>query len=243
MHRLRAPGGCPWDAEQTHVSLRRYCIEEAYEVVDAIDRDDDDALEEELGDLLLQVVFHAELATEDERWTLHEVADRICDKLVARHPHVFGSEERLDAESHIKRWEDIKAKEKPAGAGALAGVPLSLPGLTASEKLQNRAARVGFEWPDFKGAQAKLDEELAELHEALATEDKGEIAHEIGDVLTTVVNLARFKGIDPEQALRDANVRFQHRFKAMETLAGGSIEGRALSEMLDLWNRAKRATT
>lgn len=244
MHRLRAPGGCPWDAEQTHESLRRYCIEEAYEVVDAIDRKDDDALEEELGDLLLQVVFHAELAAEDGRWTLHDVAERICDKLVSRHPHVFGDSagaHGLGASDVLRRWEDIKAREKPRGHGALAGVPLSLPALTASEKLQSRAARVGFEWPDFGGALRKLDEEIQELREALeaSPENREAIAHEIGDVLTAVVNLARFKGIDPEQALRDANARFVRRFQAMEALAGGSLEGKTVGEMLELWARAK----
>lgn len=247
MHRLRAPGGCPWDAEQTHQSLRRYCIEEAYEVVDAIDRDDDEALEEELGDLMLQVVFHAELAAEEGRWTLHDVAGRICDKLVSRHPHVFGDTagtQGLGAKDVLRRWEDIKAKEKPKGQGALAGVPLSLPALTASEKLQARAARVGFEWPDLGGALRKLDEELAELREALDTtpESKEAIAHEIGDVITAAVNVARFKGIDPEQALRDANARFLRRFQAMEALAGGSVEGKSVLEMLELWARAKVQT-
>ncbi|MBM3274534.1 MAG: nucleoside triphosphate pyrophosphohydrolase, partial [Candidatus Sericytochromatia bacterium] len=243
MHRLRTPGGCPWDAEQTHQSLRRYCLEEAYEVVDAIDRNDDDALEEELGDLLLQVVFHSELAAEDGRFDLHEVADRICDKLIARHPHVFGSDERLNAEDHLKRWEDLKAKEKHRGQGALAGVPLALPALTASEKLQSRAARVGFEWPDWTGARAKLAEELTELDEALATDKPEQIAHEIGDLLTAVVNIARFKKIDPEQALRDASARFQARFGIMESLSGGSVEGKSVDELLGLWARAKATTT
>ncbi len=240
MHRLRAPGGCPWDAEQTHESLRRYCLEEAYEVVDAIDRGDDDALEEELGDLLLQVVFHSELASEDDRFGLHDVAERICDKLVARHPHVFGAEERVSAEDHLRRWEDLKAAEKPQGAGALAGVPLVLPALTASEKLQARAARVGFEWPDWHGAVAKLREELSELDEALDGSDPGAVMHELGDVLTATVNIARFRGIDPEQALKDANARFARRFQAMEAIAGGSIAGKSIDEMLALWREAKQ---
>jgi len=242
MHRLRAPGGCPWDAEQTHASLRRYCLEEAYEVVDAIDRQDDDALEEELGDLLLQVVFHAELASEEERFTLHDIAERICDKLVARHPHVFGDEERSTAEDHLRRWEDLKAAEKPAGQGALAGVPLALPALTASEKLQARAARVGFEWPDWRGAAEKVTEEFAELAEALAGEDLAAISHEIGDALTALANLARMRGIDPEQALKDANARFIRRFAAMEEIAGGSVAGVPLDKLLALWSAAKRRT-
>ena len=250
MHRLRSPGGCPWDREQTHESLRRYCIEEAYEVVEAIDTHDDDALEEELGDLLLQVVFHAELGTEDGRFTLTEIADRICDKLVARHPQIFGDEpEARTASEHLARWEDLKAQEKPHGTSAIAGVPLALPALTASEKLQSRAARVGFEWPGWQGAVAKLHEEVAELQDEFDAASAAEpwkderrqaaVNHEIGDVLTAAVNLARFWKLDPEQALRDANARFKRRFEAVERLAGGSVEGRSLDEMLALWARAK----
>lgn len=239
MHRLRAPGGCPWDAEQTHASLRRYCLEEAYEVVDAIDRDDDEDLEEELGDLLLQVVFHSEIAAEEGRWTLQDVADRICDKLVARHPHVFGAEEGKvkTAGDQSKRWEELKAKEKPADQSAVAGVPLALPALTVSEKLQSRAARVGFEWQDWQGAVAKLDEELGELREALQQDEN--VPHELGDVFTALVNVARFKGVDPELALREANARFVRRFQAMEALAGGSVKGRSVDELLKLWSSAK----
>ena len=190
------------------------------------------------------MVFHSELATEDERWTLHDVAERICDKLVVRHPHVFGESagtQGMGASDVLRRWEDIKAKEKPKEAGALAGVPLGLPALTASEKLQSRAARVGFEWPDFGGAVKKLEEELDELREALAAapQSKEAIAHELGDVITTAVNIARFKGIDPEQALRDANARFLRRFQAMEAMAGGSVEGKSVQEMLELWAKAK----
>ena len=250
MRRLRSPGGCPWDREQTHASLRRYCIEEAYEVVEAIDTHDDDALEEELGDLLLQVVFHAELGTEDGRFTLTEIADRICDKLVARHPQIFGDEPQAQtASEHLARWEELKAREKPQGTSAIAGVPLALPALTASEKLQSRAARVGFEWGTWLGAVSKLHEEVAELQDEFDAASGAEpwqdehrqaaVNHEIGDVITAAVNLARFWKLDPEQALRDANVRFKRRFEAVERLAGGSIEGRSLDELLSLWARAK----
>lgn len=250
MHRLRAPGGCQWDREQTHESLRRYCLEEAYEVVEAIDQKDDDALEEELGDLLLQVVFHSELGSEDGRFTLAQVADRICDKLIARHPHVFQAEpEARTAAEHLARWEELKAKEKPATSSAIAGVPLALPALTASEKLQSRAARVGFEWATWQGAVRKLGEEVKEL-EAEFDQASGEapwedaarkaaVNHELGDVLTAAVNLARFWKLDPEQALRDASERFKRRFEAMERGAGGSILGRSLDDMLSLWAAAK----
>ncbi|MBU6428622.1 MAG: nucleoside triphosphate pyrophosphohydrolase [Cyanobacteria bacterium REEB65] len=250
MHRLRAPGGCPWDAEQTHQSLRRYCLEEAYEVVEAIDLADDDALEEELGDLLLQVVFHAELAAEDGRWTLGDVADRICDKLVARHPNVFGeTEEARSATEQLRRWEELKAKEKPAGTSAIAGVALALPALVASEKLQSRASRVGFAWQDWKGALSKLREEVSELEAELArasnpapwedAELQGAVSHEVGDVLTALVNLARYWKLDPEQALREANSRFVRRFQAMERAAGGDLSNRAIEELLGLWAKAK----
>ncbi len=250
MHRLRAPGGCPWDREQTHESLRRYCLEEAYEVVDAIDAHDDDALEEELGDLLLQVVFHAELGTEDGRFTLVEIADRICDKLVARHPQIFGDEaEARTASEHLARWEELKAREKPRGTSAIAGVPLALPALTASEKLQSRAARVGFEWANWHGAVSKLREEVTELQAEFDAASESEpwkdehrqaaVNHEIGDVFTAAVNVARFWKLDPEQALRDANARFKRRFEVVERLAGGSIEGRNLDELLSFWTRAK----
>ncbi|MBI6545203.1 MAG: nucleoside triphosphate pyrophosphohydrolase [Cyanobacteria bacterium NC_groundwater_1444_Ag_S-0.65um_54_12] len=248
MHRLRAPGGCPWDAEQTHQSLRRYCLEEAYEVVEAIDQEDDDALEEELGDLLLQVVFHCELAAETGKWSLSEVADRVCDKLVARHPHVFsthaGGEAPVLATTEVlRRWDDLKRQEKPA-TSAVAGVPLALPALVASEKLQTKAAAAGFAWPDWQGALRKLQEEMQELCQALETPGEGEsraaLIHEIGDVLTALVNLARFFAIDPEQALRDANTRFIRRFETMELLAGGSMKDKSLAELLALWSRAKK---
>jgi MazG family protein len=210
-------------------------------VVEAIDQEDDQALEEELGDLLLQVVFHCELAAEDARWNLQDVADRISDKLIARHPHVFESRpDDLDTSASLKRWEELKSKEKPEGSSAIAGVPLALPALTASEKLQSRAARVGFEWPTWEGALLKLEEELGEMRDALHSGSSAEIQHELGDVLTAVVNIARFRQIDPEQALRDANARFVKRFQEMERISGGSLSDKDLDEMLALWIQAKK---
>jgi len=237
MAKLRAEDGCPWDREQTHATLRRYCLEEAYEVVDAIDRDDDEALEEELGDLLLQVLFHARIAEEEGRFDLGTIADRLSDKLEERHPHIFGSVVANTAEEVLSNWEDLKASQRPEASGALEGVAEALPALTRSEKLQQKAARVGFTWPDRTGARAKLTEELGELDEALA--GQGDLAHELGDVLLAVANLARMSGVDPELALRAANKRFERRFAATEAALGGDITGTDLKVLLETWNRVK----
>ena len=237
MARLRAEDGCPWDREQTHATLRRYCLEEAYEVVDAIDRDDDEALEEELGDLLLQVLFHARIAEEEGRFDLGTLADRLCDKLEERHPHIFGSVVADTAEEVLSNWEALKASQRPETSGALEGVAEALPALTRSEKLQQKAARIGFTWPDRTGARAKLTEEIDELDEALA--GRGDLEHELGDVLMAVTNLARMSGVDPELALRAANKRFERRFAATEAALGGDIIGTDLALLLETWNRVK----
>lgn len=239
MARLRAEDGCPWDREQTHASLRRYCLEEAYEVVDAIDREDDEDLEEELGDLLLQVLFHARIAEEEGRFDLGSIADRLCDKLEERHPHIFGSVQAETADQVLANWEDLKASQRPETAGTLDGVAEALPALTRSEKLQQKAARAGFGWPERSGARAKLAEELHELDQALAGD--GDIGHELGDVLMAVTNLARMVGVDPEMALRSANARFTRRFAATEEALGGSLVGKSLEQMLETWNRVKAA--
>jgi ATP diphosphatase len=233
MKRLRDPEhGCEWDREQSFATIAPYTIEEAYEVADAIERDDMAALAEELGDLQLQVVFHAQMAEEAGAFTLDQVLDGICDKLERRHPHIFG-----DAE-HSPGWEELKAAERRTApdASALAGVALALPALERAAKLQRRAARVGFDWPDHSGPRAKVDEELAELD---AEQDPERMAEELGDLLFAVVNLARHLKIEPEDALRKANRKFERRFRAIENEPG--FEGMSLDEKEALWVAAKAA--
>jgi len=233
MRRLRDPvNGCEWDRAQSFATIAPYTIEEAYEVADAIARDDMDALADELGDLQLQVVFHAQMADEAGRFTLADVMDRICDKLERRHPHIFG-----DA-AHSPGWEELKAAErqKSSDNSALAGVALALPALERAAKLQRRAARVGFDWPDSSGARAKIDEELAELDAETANP---RMAEELGDLLFAVVNLARHLKIEPEAALREANAKFERRFRAIETAPG--FADLPLDEKEALWTAAKVA--
>ena len=233
MRRLRDPRtGCEWDRQQSFATIAPYTIEEAYEVADAIARDDMDALADELGDLQLQVVFHAQMAKEAGHFTLDDVLDRICDKLERRHPHIFG-----DA-SHSPGWEELKAAErkKSPDDSALAGVALALPSLERAAKLQRRAARVGFDWPDSSGPRAKVDEELAELD---AETDHHRKLDEMGDLLFAVVNLARHLNIEPEAALREANRKFEGRFRAIETAPG--FADMSLEEKEALWVAAKRA--
>ena len=232
MAALRNPnGGCPWDLEQDFRSIRHYTIEEAYEVADAIERDDMAALADELGDLQLQVVFHAQMASEQGHFTIDDVLTGIADKLERRHPHIFG-----DAESS-PGWEAIKAEERAAkdDRSALAGVALALPALERAAKLQKRAARTGFDWPDATGARDKVSEELAEL-DAEHHPDRQE--EELGDLLFAVVNLARKLGIAPEEALRKANSKFERRFRAIETTPG--FTELSLDEKEALWVAAKQ---
>src|SRR5690349_11492424 len=214
MRRLRDPQtGCEWDRQQNFATIAPYTIEEAYEVADAIARDDMDALADELGDLQLQVVFHAQMAHEAGQFTLEDVITRICDKLERRHPHIFG-----DA-SHSPGWEELKAQERKRAPddSALAGVALALPSLERAAKLQRQAARVGFDWPDKTGPRAKIDEELGELD---AESDHQRMLDELGDLLFAVVNLARHLNIEPEAALREANRKFEQRFRAIERAPG-----------------------
>ncbi len=234
MERLRDPvSGCEWDNVQTFRSIAPFTIEEAYEVADAIERDNMDELADELGDLQLQVVFHAQMAREAGHFALEDVLTRICDKLERRHPHIFG--DAGTGGHHL--WEQIKAEERAAkpDQSALAGVALALPALERAAKLQKRAARTGFDWPDTSGPLVKIDEELAELAEA-AQEDRAE---ELGDLLFAVVNLARHLKIDPEDALRQANRKFERRFRAIETTPGFSTL--SLDQMEALWQAAKVA--
>lgn len=243
MHRLRAPGGCPWDAEQTHASIVPNLIEEAYETVDAIQRDDHEHLREELGDLLLQVVFHSELATEAGRYNLDDVARGICDKLVRRHPHVFAQSEASTPDAVLRQWDAIKRDEKgDQHQPYLHGVGKGLPALLRAAKLQKKAAKTGFDWPDTSGIVAKIHEETAELESALAAADPAAVDLEIGDLLFSVVNLARRRGSDPEVLMAAANAKFERRFAAMEEILANRATplGTATPEQLEAaWELAK----
>lgn len=246
MRRLRDPErGCPWDIEQDFATIAPYTIEEAYEVADAIERQAWDELRDELGDLLLQVVFHAQIADDRRIFRFDEVANAISDKMVARHPHVFGDESReKSAEQQTRDWEAVKAAERAARAqtGVLAGVAVGLPALMRAVKLQKRAARVGFDWPDAGHVLDKIAEETAELKEATHTLDQDKVEEEFGDLLFVMANLARHMKVDPEAALRRANAKFTRRFERIEALLaeeGRSPEGSTLEEMDALWDRAK----
>ena len=247
MARLRDPDdGCVWDLEQTFESIAPYTLEEAYEVVDAITRETLDDLRDELGDLLLQVVYHARMAEEEGAFDFGDVVAGICDKMVRRHPNVFGTDRVETAEGQIRAWEAIKAKERgEAGsvASVIDGIPVALPALQRGTKLSNRTARVGFDWPDTASVREKLDEELAELDEACAAGNPAEIASEMGDTLFSLVNLCRHLKLDPERCLREANARFETRFRRLEGLVQAqqrdwsSYDIQALEQ---LWQEAKR---
>ena len=236
MARLRDPEtGCEWDTAQNFATIAPYTIEEAYEVADAIERSDMADLKGELGDLLFQVVFHARMAEEAGYFDFADVARDISDKMEARHPHIFGDEGGVMEDA---RWEDIKAAEREASGakGALDGVALALPALLRAQKLQKRAARYGFDWPDVTGPRSKVFEEIEELVEA----DQSEIEEEAGDFLFAAVNLVRAYGVDAEGALRAANAKFERRFRAMEDLAGGDFAERDLEAQEELWQEVKR---
>ena len=249
MAQLRNPeGGCPWDIEQDFSTIAPYTIEEAYEVADAIARDDMGDLEGELGDLLLQVVFHAQMGAEAGHFDFESVAGKINDKMIRRHPHVFGDEEARDAGKVEGSWERIKAEER-AGNGdnsALADIALALPALKRAQKLGKRAATVGFDWPDATGPAEKVREELNEVAEAAGSGDAGAVAEEIGDLLFAVANLARHHKVDPEAALGDANLKFERRFRALETTVrqrGERVEQLPLMELEAIWQAVKRDST
>jgi nucleoside triphosphate diphosphatase len=250
MARLRDPAqGCPWDRAQTFATIAPYTIEEAYEVAEACERGDPAALKDELGDLLFQVVFHARMAEEAGLFAFNDVAAAIAEKMLRRHPHVFGDAAIADAAAQSTAWEEHKAAERRAKAAAggasvsaLDGVGTALPALTRAEKLQRRAARVGFDWPEAAPVFNKIEEEIAELREATAEGEPLRIVDEIGDLLFAVVNLARHVAADPEQALRAACRKFERRFRRVETLlaaAGRSVEGASLEEMEAQWQKAK----
>jgi MazG family protein len=238
VHRLRAPDGCPWDHEQTHASLKPHLLEECYELLEAIDVGDDALLKEELGDLLLQVALHSQIAAEEGRFTLDDVAAEIADKLVRRHPHVFGEQRLPDSEAVLKQWDQLKRTEKSERRSALDGVPRPLPALARAQKIQGKAARVGFDWEDPQGAWAKVHEEVAEVTAA----GPEEVAEEIGDLLFAVVNYARKRKVDAEQALLGATRKFAVRFSAMEALAVKrrlNLDDLSLAGLDELWEEVK----
>jgi MazG family protein len=249
MRRLRDPlRGCPWDLEQSFVSIAPYTIEEAYEVADAIARGDMGDLREELGDLLLQVVYHSQMARETGSFDFADVAGAIADKMIRRHPHVFGEAQVHTADEQTQAWEALKAHERAARASGpasvLDGVAVALPALTRAVKLSRRAARVGFVWPSIEGVLDKLQEEIAELRAELAAGDRDKAREELGDILFVCANIARDLDVDPEKALRGANAKFTRRFEFIE--AALRAEGRSpsesdLAEMEALWMRAKVA--
>lgn len=244
MERLRDPeNGCPWDQEQTFATIAPYTIEEAYEVADSIHHNDMEGLKSELGDLLFQVVFHARMAEEQGAFNFSDVVTGIVDKMERRHPHVFGDAVVGSVDEQSEEWEKIKSAEKGGAASALDGVTLALPSLVRAEKLQRRASRVGFDWPDISGAIDKCHEELDEIKEALPSGDAAAIESEIGDMLFAVVNVARFAAVDAEMALADCNRRFTRRFQSVEAQAvdaGKKLEEFSLQELDSMWEEAKR---
>jgi XTP/dITP diphosphohydrolase len=242
--RLRDPdGGCPWDLEQTHTSLIPYVLEEAHEVADAIRHGDDRHLREELGDLLLQVLLHARIAAEAGRFDLEAVARGIRDKLVRRHPHVFAGAEAADSAAVRGHWEAIKEQERPASplSDRLAGKVRGQPSLAGAMTISRKAAAAGFEWDDLAGVWGKVHEELDELKEAVASGDRAHAQEELGDVLFTLVNVARWCDLDPEEGLAGTNRRFLERFGRVEAALGGDLTGRSLAELEALWRQAKAA--
>ena len=241
---LRSEDGCPWDKAQTHQSIRRGLLEEAYEAAEAIDNDDPVLLKEELGDVLMQVVFHADIESDAGRFTIDDVCDGVVKKLLFRHPHVFGSEHEDSPESVLVSWDKLKRQEKgqKTVADSMDSVARSLPGLWRAEKLQSKAASAGFEWPDVQGALDKLEEEVAELRRAV--EEGGDVPEELGDVLFAAVKVGRFCACDPEDAVNGTCEKFIRRFRAVEN--GAAAQGRevsqlSLEEMTALWNEAKRS--
>lgn len=243
---LRAPGGCPWDAEQTHESIKKNFIEETYEVIEAINKNDKELLLEELGDVLLQVVFHAQMETEISSFGFSDVADGICKKLIERHPHVFGDVVANGTDEVLTNWEAIKRKTKgqKSRTDSMLSVPRELPALMRAYKVQKKAADAGFDWDDVSGARAKLTEELAELDSAAAAGNDEEIKNELGDVLFSAVNTARFLHCDPEEALTASTNKFISRFSAVEKAAcerGLDMKTASLAELDAIWDEVKKA--
>lgn len=245
MTTLRGPDGCPWDRKQTLPDLKPYVIEEAYEVVDALDRDDRGALMEEVGDLLLEAVFVAEITREEGSFDIYDSVTAVHDKLVRRHPHVFGDVQANDAEEVIVNWEKLKNEERKAeNKSVLAGVPMSLPALLKASRLTDKAARVGFDWRGTDEVFDKLDEEFAELREAVASGDAAHVQEELGDLLFTIANIARKVNVNAEEALQSTNRKFTRRFESMESAVratGRNLDQLTLEELDALWDEAKVA--
>ena len=254
VERLRGENGCPWDKEQTRESLKPMLIEEAYEVLDALDGASPAELKEELGDLLFQVIFHAQIAQEKEEFHLADIIDRLHEKMLRRHPHVFGGADLKTSQDVLKNWEDIKAAEKgvessyqsDSGKSLLDGIPARLPALHQAFQMTAKAARVGFDWAQLEDILAKLREETRELLEAYKKQDAQRLADEVGDLLFVAVNVARFLGIDPETALRRSNKKFNRRFRYLESRIksqGRALKDVPLQEMDALWEEAKKSET
>jgi len=243
MARLRSPDGCPWDNEQTHESLKRFLIEEAYELAESIDEQDDPAMIEECGDVLLQVVFHARIAEETRRFSILDVLDKICDKLIRRHPHVFGDRTADTAEEVLRNWEFDKRKEKPERKSILEGIPKNLPALMQAHRIQERVSKVGFDWKRIEEVYEKFEEEWREFREAHSKEHRQRLEEELGDVFFALVNIARYIDVDPEQALSRTNRKFRRRFQYIEESLqkrDRALEESTLEEMDALWDEAKK---
>jgi XTP/dITP diphosphohydrolase/ATP diphosphatase len=250
MARLRAPGGCPWDREQTFDSIKRHTLEETYEVFDAIERRAWPDLKDELGDLLLQVLFYAQMAAEAGHFTLRDVAENLSAKLIRRHPHIFPDDSgatvsATDSGAVLRNWEQIKLEEKkskPASTSLLDEVPRTMPAMLEASKLSSKAAKVGFDWPDVQGILSKLEEETTEFEHELNIDDLQAASHEFGDMMFTMMNIARSLNIDAESALRHTNAKFRARFAAMEQVAGGAeaLRGKPIDELEALWSQAKQ---
>lgn len=246
MARLRGEGGCPWDREQTHASLKRYALEETYELLEAIDENDDSAIQDELGDVLLQVLFHAQMAGEEQRFAIGEVMTGLRDKLVRRHPHVFGDEEAADSGAVLRNWEKVKALEKSSdgaqGHSLFTSVPRAMPALARAQRIGDKAAGVGFDWPDVGPVWRKVEEELEELREAAGKGEPHRVEAELGDLLFSVVNLGRFLKVQAEEALAGTIERFHGRFAHIErelAARGKTVNEASFEEMDALWEQAK----
>ena len=244
MKKLLDPDGCPWDREQNHQTLKPYMIEEAYEVCDAIDRGDIEELKEELGDVLLQVVFHSELAKREGHFEITDVIKKICDKLISRHPHVFSTLRVNNSQEVLANWEEIKKREKKKKKpSVLDGVPGNMPALALACRIQERASNVGFDWEKIDDVWEKVEEELKEFSDAYKSGEEEKIEEEYGDLIFSLVNLARFLNINPEQALRKTVVKFEERFRYIEQKAeekGRKLKDMSLAEMDELWNETKK---
>ncbi len=243
MEKLRSEEGCPWDKVQTHDTLKRYLLEETYELIEAIEKKDFRGIKEELGDLLLQIVFHSKIAKDEGKFDINDVIDTISTKMINRHPHVFGAASFETPEEVLSQWDDRKKEEGKLIDSILEGIPIALPALPRAYKIQSRVAKVGFDWDNIEGIFDKLTEEVNELKEVVKSGQKDKIEEEVGDVLFSIVNIARFLKIDPETALRKTNRKFEERFKKLEKLAserGKSLKEMPLSEMDTLWEQIKK---